>query len=200
MSGQKQKNTYDKFEELVYYIVAKYEGNGILETNLMKLLYFSDARSYESRNKLISENVTYFKNHFGPTPDKRVLNHVYDKLKNFIKEEKKKSDAGHDITVFKVVDKNFTYKMITEADIELVNSIISEYGKLRSGEISKLSHLDPPYLAAKPSQEIDFNMVAFRKNEEDSEIDLPKATQETIARDISSNSRKKLLEYARAAA
>lgn len=173
-----------KFKELLLFIVSKFGDEGVIETKLMKLLYFVEAEYYRSQRRTITD-VSYFRNTFGPTPDMRVLNRAYRELGKMLHIERGKS-TGKAFTVFKVARKDFSYNLLTEQEMEVVSKTIDLYGKLPSARLVVLSHFDPPYLAAKPKREIDFKFTLYRREtEQDFEEPISKEEQESVAKDIS---------------
>jgi len=189
--------TSQKFSELLLYLIAKAGNIGVVETKLMKLLYFSDAEYFNRRKKSIS-GVDYFRNHFGPTPDMRVITRAYQELSDVVAKEER-THNGKKMTVVRVKSKDFSYKVLTEEEMEVANEICKIYSNLSAVQLSDLSHLDPPYLAAKPKGKIDFKFVLYRKHTElDVEESANEEDQRQVAADISDDSLARLFEHVRA--
>ena len=186
----KKKNK--KFNDLVFYLIAKFGDGGVVETKLMKLLYFSEAHYYEKKNRTIS-NISYFKNNYGPTPDFKILQETLELLKDFIKVEKKTIN-GRKIKIFKVVNKNYVCSGLEEGERQEVDRMFDLYGDLPFNQLSKLSHLDPPFLASE--NKILFRYVKHRREEDQEEV-FSLEEQEKFKKDLKSENLEKLFKYAK---
>lgn len=183
-----------KFSDLLFYLVANFEEEGVVETKLMKLLYFAEANYYKNNRETIT-GVDYFKNIYGPTPDIKVLNKTKKELKNFLSVKRKPYNEKY-ITVYKITNKDYSYNSLTEKEMEEAGKTFELYNRLPSGQLSKISHLDPPYLAAE--KKIDFRYVSYRKDsEEDYEPAFSLKEGEKFKKDLSRESLGKLFDYAK---
>jgi len=183
-----------KFNDLLYYLVSSFKENGVVETKLMKLLYFTEANYYKNNKKIIT-GVDYFKNIYGPTPDIKVLNKAKRSLNKFLVVKEKKYN-GRKITVYEVVNKDYSYNSLTEKEMEEAKKVIELYSKLPSDQLSKISHSDPPYLAS--DNRIDFAYVNYRKESEEScELPFTAEERENFNKDASEDGFIKLFDYAR---
>lgn len=185
---------YRKFAELLVYTLSQFDGS-LNETKMLKLLYFADANSYEKFGKTISGNVTYYKNHFGPTPNYNILKNLYEALGDYlIRDEQQKEE--YKSCLIELHNRGYTFKSLTAQEMEIIDETVAKYGKLSLPEVVKLSHFDPPYLASKKKKKIDFSYVRFRKTDEDYEANLDEGVRDAIAKDITTESRRKLKAYA----
>jgi uncharacterized phage-associated protein len=182
-----------KFNDLLFYLVSAFRDSGVVETKLMKLLYFTEANYYKSNNERLTR-VNYFKNHYGPTPDFTVLRRAKKNLKKFLSIEVKDFN-DRKITVYKVKDKNYSYSLM-EKEMEEANKVFRIYSVLPSQQLSEISHLDPPFLAA--DEKIDFNYVNYRKEiEENFEPPFSMEERKSFDKDVSEDGFMKLFEYAK---
>lgn len=189
---------YRRFAELLLYVLSQLNGP-VNVTKVLKLLYFSDAEYFSKYGTTISGNVTYYKNYFGPTPNYKVLSNLYSSLGDYISLNEKQRD-GYKSVMVDLRSKDYTFKSLSASEIKVIDYTLDKYSKLSLSEVVKLAHFDPPYLASDKHKKVDFNYVRFRKSDEDYESHLDEQVQQSIARDISTDSRRKLKEYARAAA
>lgn len=189
---------YRKFTELLIYVLSKFD-EGVNETKLLKLLYFSDANFFEKNQSTISGNVTYYKNHFGPTPNAKILMNLYDALSDLVSREERTSD-GFTSRKIRLKSDDFTFKTLSAREIETIDSTLDKYGNLSVSEIVKLSHFDPPFLASDKHKKIQFEFVRHRKSDDDYEAHLQEELRKAIAKDVSRSSLKRLRDYAGAAA
>lgn len=188
---------YRKFTELLVYVLSQLDEE-VNETKLLKLLYFADANSYERLGRTISGNVTYYKNHFGPTPNANILMNLYKGLNNYLTRDEKKHDDYKSCRI-KLNNRDFKFRTLSAEEIDIIDDTLARYGRLSVPEVVKLSHFDPPFLAGEKKKKIDFSYVRFRKSDEDYESHLDSQQREKIANDISVEGRRKLKQYAGAA-
>jgi uncharacterized phage-associated protein len=188
---------YRKFVELLVYVLSQFD-EPINETKMLKLLYFADANSYEKLGKTISD-VTYYKNHFGPTPNCKILMSIYEALDQYLERAEQQRDDYKSCLV-RLRNRSYTFKSLSAEEMEIIDEAVTKYGKLSLSEVVKLSHFDPPYLASQKKKKIDFSYVRFRKSDEDYETNLDQEARDAIAKDISTESRRRLKIYAGARA
>lgn len=186
-----------KFCDLLLYIISKFEIQGVVETKLMKLLYFAEANYYVKNGEIIS-GVDYFKNFFGPTPDVKILKRAEEKLSKFLSIEKKRY-KGKNIRIYKIKNDDYSYSSLTEKEMKEIDLMLELYSDLPSEDLSKISHLDPPYLAVEPRERIDFSYTAYRKSEEDFEEPLSPEDQKKCAASLfkDEDNIAKLFDYAK---
>lgn len=166
---RKQK-TLEKFKELLIYIVKNFNDNETLtETKLWKLLYFCDADFFEKHKKTIT-GIDYYKNIYGATPDKKVIDKVLPKIKEYVKIEKLKKPDGRTIRLYKP-HKDYHYKFLSANEIVETRETCEKYYRLPVSSVTALAHKDPPYLGAKMKEKVDFNFVNYREDEDVEEID-----------------------------
>lgn len=192
---EREKVSYEKFKELLYFVIAANSPDGVLETKLWKLLYFSEADFFEQKKQRITK-VAYYKNHFGPTPDIKVIKEALSELKSYVKAEKIKLKDGRTITLFKTI-KDMQYKYTSIPERETTQRTCEKYFHLGVNDICVLAHKDPPYLGANKHEEIDFKFVIYRAEESEEatleeEIEEPASTE-----NVSSEAARRILAYAR---
>lgn len=164
-----QKNV-EKFKELLIYIVKNFNDNETLtETKLWKLLYFCDADFFEKHGKTIT-GIDYYKNNYGATPDKKIIDKVLLQIKDYVKIEKIKKPDGKIIRVYKP-QSGYRYQALFADEIEEARSTCEKYYRLSVQDISVLAHKDPPYLGAKIRERVDFNFVNYREDKDTEEIE-----------------------------
>lgn len=186
------RKSLEKFKELLIYIVKNFNDNETLtETKLWKLLYFCDADFFEKNKKTIT-GIDYYKNLYGPTPDKKVVDAVLGEIKDYVKIEKLKKPGGKIITLYKP-RKDYNYKLICADEIVETNKTCEKYYRLPVSSITALAHKDPPYLGVEMKEKIDFNFVNYREDKDVEEID--NKDKSSYGGAISDEAVKKLLAY-----
>ena len=154
-----------KFEQVLLYILAKIGGKpNIGQTVLYKLLYFIDFDYYEKFEwQLIGAR--YIKNHYGPTP--LMFAKIIDRLEQEGKVEKIKSKFyKHEQTKY-LVNPNEPLDLSTLSAQELahIDWEIARLGDMTATQISALSHLDTPWVAAGEREPLEYEHVFYRPEE-----------------------------------
>ena len=155
----------EKFEQTLLYILAKIGGKpNIGQTVLYKLLYFIDFDYYEKfENQLIG--ATYIKNHYGPTPV--MFAKIIDALEKEGKVEKIKSKFyKHEQTKYLVnPNEALNLSALSAQELAHIDWEIDRLGDLTATQISSLSHLDTPWVAAKEREVLEYEHVFYRPEE-----------------------------------
>ena len=135
----RQQKGLEKFKELLIYIVKNFNDNETLtETKLWKILYFCDADFFEKHRKTITD-INYYKNNYGATPDKKIIDKALPQIKNYVKVEKIKKLDGKVIKVYKPQN-NYKYQVLSVNEIEEARSTCKKYYRLSVHDISVLAH------------------------------------------------------------
>lgn len=159
------KEKADKFEQVLLYILAKIGGKpNIGQTVLYKLLYFIDFDYYEKfEEQLIG--ATYIKNHYGPTPV--MFATFIERLETQGKVEKIKSKFyKHEQTKYLVnPELPLDLSVLSAQELAHIDWEIDRLGNLTASQISALSHLDTPWVAAKEREPLEYEHVFYRPAE-----------------------------------
>ena len=155
----------DKFEQVLLYILAKIGGKpNIGQTAIYKLLYFIDFDYYEKfEEQLIGAK--YIKNHYGPTPV--VFAKFIERLEKQGKVEKIKSKFyKHEQTKYLVnPNEPLDLSALSAQELAHIDWEIDRLGDLTATQISALSHLDTPWVAAKKREALEYEHVFYRPEE-----------------------------------
>jgi transcriptional regulator with XRE-family HTH domain len=155
----------EKFEQTLLYILAKIGGKpNIGQTALYKLLYFIDFDYYEKfEEQLIGAK--YIKNHYGPTPV------MFAKLINGFEKDGKVEKIRskfykHEQTKYLVnPNKALDLSALSAQELAHIDWEIDRLGDLTASQISALSHLDTPWVAAKDREALEYEHVFYRPEE-----------------------------------
>ena len=155
----------NKFEQVLLYILAKIGGKpNIGQTVLYKLLYFIDFDYYEKFEQQII-GAKYIKNHYGPTP--LMFAKIIDRLEQEGKVEKIKSKFyKHEQTKYLVnPNKPLDLSTLSAQELAHIDWEIARLGDMTATQISALSHLDTPWVAAKERGPLEYEHVFYRPEE-----------------------------------
>ena len=154
-----------KFEQVLLYILAKIGGKpNIGQTVLYKLLYFIDFDYYEKfEEQLIGAK--YIKNHYGPTP--LMFAKLVDRLEKKSKVEKIKSKFyKHEQTKYLVnPNEALDLSALSAQELAHIDWEIARLGDMTATQISALSHLDTPWVAAGEREPLEYEHVFYRPEE-----------------------------------
>ncbi len=155
----------EKFEQTLLYIITKIGGKpNIGQTALYKLLYFIDFDYYEKfEEQLIGAK--YIKNHYGPTPV--MFAKFIERLEKNGKVEKVKSKFyKHEQTKYLVnPNEPIDLSALSAQELAHIDWEINRLGDLTATQISALSHLDTPWVAAKDRESLEYEHVFYRPEE-----------------------------------
>lgn len=155
----------EKFEQVLLYILAKIGGKpNIGQTVLYKLLYFIDFDYYEKfEEQLIGAR--YIRNHYGPTPV--MFAKLMEQMEKEGKVEKLKSKFyKHEQTKYLVnPNKPVELSALSAQELAHIDWEIDRLGDLTAAQISALSHVDTPWVAAKEREALEYEHVFYRPAE-----------------------------------
>lgn len=154
-----------KFEQVLLYILSTIGGKpNIGQTVLYKLLYFIDFDYYEKFEKQLI-GAQYIKNHYGPTPV--IFSKLIDDLEKQGKVEKIKSKFyKHEQTKYLVnPNRHIDLSDLSAQELAHIDWELGRLGDLTATQISTLSHLDTPWIAAKDREVLEYEHVFYRPKE-----------------------------------
>ncbi len=155
----------EKFEQVLLYILSKIGGKpNIGQTVLYKLLYFIDFDYYEKYEKQLI-GAKYIKNTHGPSPV--MFNKIIERLERESRIEKLKSKFyKYEQTKYLVNPKKpVDVSSLSAQELAHINWEIDRLGDLTATQISALSHIDTPWVAAKDREALEYEHVFYRPDE-----------------------------------
>ena len=155
----------NKFEQVLLYILVKIGGKpNIGQTVLYKLLYFMDFDYYEKYEEQLI-GAKYMKNTHGPTPI--MFAKIIDRLERQQKVEKVKSKFyKYEQTKYLVnPDKPLNLSALSAQELAHIDWEIARLGDMTATQISALSHLDTPWVAAREREPLEYEHVFYRPEE-----------------------------------
>lgn len=149
-----------KFKQILLYLLEKVGSKpNVGMTVLYKLLYFIDFDYYEKYEEQLM-GLTYFKNHHGPAP-REFAKIIEDMKKNEELEEVKSKFHKYDQKKFLPLKKS-DLDSLTARELKMIDSVIVRYGDKTATELSKISHEDMPWSAAKEGANLKYDHVFYR--------------------------------------
>ena len=150
--------TQKKLKAMIEYIADR--GRGIYETNLNKLLFYSDLCFYYLHREGISGAV-HLNRPFGPVADpvKVLLKDL--ELENRIEVSDDSKNVGKRISASRDTTKQ--KRNLTKDERELIDWVLETYGDLTPTEISDYSHTEMAYKFTEPNERIAYEYAKFFK-------------------------------------
>jgi len=157
------RENYDKFREVLLYILAKIGARpNVGQTVLYKLLYFIDFDFYEKYEEQLMGAV-YIKNRYGPTPTH---------FKKLVEEmEAEGSLESVSSKYFKYAQTKYLPRrmpdlsLLSARELQLIDEVINRLGHMTAAQLSEYSHGDTPWLGAEEDSKINYEMVFYRTPE-----------------------------------
>ena len=150
---------------MLLYILSKIGGKpNIGETVLYKLLYFIDFDYYEKYEEQLI-GARYMKNTHGPTPI--AFAKIIERLEKEAKVEKVKSKFYKYEQTKYLVNPNIPLNLSTLSAQELahIDWEMDRLSDLTAAQISALSHIDTPWVAAREREQLEYEHVFYRPEE-----------------------------------
>lgn len=148
------------FKQVLLYMLEKTAGKpNIGMTALYKLLYFVDFDYYEKYGKQLM-GLTYIHNHYGPTP-REFVKVVEEMKQEGDLEEVKSPYFAYEQKKF-LPRRSANLAKLSARETAMIDSVLARYGDLSAAQLTELSHEDPPWVAAKPGENLDYELVYYR--------------------------------------
>ena len=157
------RENYDKFREVLLYILAKIGARpNVGQTVLYKLLYFIDFDFYEKYEEQLIGAV-YIKNRYGPTPTH------FKKLVDEMEEEGSLESVSskyfkYDQTKY-LPRRTPDLSLLSARELQMIDEVTDRLGSMTAARLSEHSHGDTPWLGAEDGKEISYEMVFYRTPE-----------------------------------
>ena len=155
----------EKFRQTLLYILEKIGGkSNIGKTVLYKLLYFTDFDYYEKYEEQLI-GARYIKNTYGPTPV--MFAEIITQLEADGKIETVKSKFyTREQTKYLVNPSNeLDVSALSSQELAHIDWEIDRLGNMTAVQISALSHIDTPWIAANDKETLEYEHVFYRPNE-----------------------------------
>lgn len=162
ISREDIKLSTKKLRQVLLYISEQVGAKpNVGATVINKLLYFIDFDYYEKYGKSIT-GLSYIRNHYGPTAHMPTISSMIEQM------EKAGELEVVETPYFKHKQKKYLPREsadLTQLDAREsahIDAELDRLGGMSATELSDLSHLDMPWLATKPGEEIDYQLAMYR--------------------------------------
>lgn len=135
--------SFEKYRATTQRIINKCPGDGVPKTKLNKLLFYCDFRSFQKRDKSIS-NSRYCPDPYGPCPEiyQSLLSTMVDQ--NFASIKEIKTKDGYDAELIKanyIADED----TLSPEEKEIIDYVCRTIGHLNTEQLTTLSHKEAGY-------------------------------------------------------
>lgn len=154
------------YENTILYLCKALGGSISGKKKLAKLLYFIDFDRYEYKESMESvTGDTYEHWKMGPVP--KHYTEITAKLvqEGKLKWKKTEGAAGYSPTEVFTSAADPDMSKLDQDDIDIINHVVSKYGKLSGKELEILSHKEAPYIATEPNEDIPYDLAFYRETD-----------------------------------
>jgi transcriptional regulator with XRE-family HTH domain len=150
-----------KLRNVLLYVLGRIGARpNVGETVLYKLLYFIDFDYYEINGRSIT-GLTYVKNHYGPTPAREFRSVVNSMIKAGQMEIAETEYFSHTQRKYlPTIEPDLS--CLSAQEIKHIDFELERMGEKSAKQLSELSHLDSPWIAAKPKMPINYQLSKYR--------------------------------------
>lgn len=128
----------NRLKNIMLYILNKCDD--VWCTKMNKLLFYTDFMSYRERGMAMT-GLSYRAIDFGPVPER--WDRVYSEFPEVRQELRQVGDFVGSVLI---ASEESDYSMFTDAELKVLDSICTHFGKMSSREISRISHDEDAWL------------------------------------------------------
>jgi len=149
-----------KYKNTILFFANKIQNGTLGKLKLMKLLYFLDFDFFEKYGRSVTGD-EYLRFENGPVPRmaEKIIKMMDGKDIRIIK---KKVGTGYNDQQHIEPLKGFDVKLFSKEEILMLEEIAGKWEKFSGSEMKTASHGEAPWIATKPNQVIDYNLVYYR--------------------------------------
>jgi uncharacterized phage-associated protein len=149
-----------KYKNAVLFFANKICNGTLGKLKLMKLLYYLDFDFFEKYGRSVTGD-EYLRFEYGPVPrmGEKILKQMRGKE---IKIITRKMPKGYNDQMHIEATKEFDPVVFSKEEIIMMEEIADKWEKFSGTEMKTASHGEAPWIATKPNQVIDYNLVYYR--------------------------------------
>lgn len=149
-----------KYKNAIIYFANKVQNGTLGKLKMMKLLYYLDFDFFEKYGRSVTGD-QYLRFENGPVPRfaEKILKEMDGKE---IKITRRKVADGYNDQQHIEALTNFDVNVFSKEELIMLEEIASKWEKFTGTEMKSASHGEAPWIATKPDDVIDYNLVYYR--------------------------------------
>jgi len=149
-----------KYKNAIIFFAQKIKNGTLGKLKMMKLLYYLDFDFFEKYGRSVTGD-EYLRFDNGPVPrmGEKMLKEMSGKE---IKILRKKIVNGYNDQMLIEAMVDFDVNVFDKEELLMLGEIAAKWEKFTGSEIKNASHGEAPWIAAKPNEAIDYNLVYYR--------------------------------------
>ncbi len=151
-----------KYKNAILFFSKRIQNGTLGKLKMMKLLYYLDFDFFEKYGRSITDD-EYLRFEMGPIPRmaEKILKEMNGKQ---IKVTSRKVKEGYNNQqhIEPLVD--FDVNVFDKEELLMLEEIANKWEKFTGTEMKNASHGEAPWIATKPNDIIDYNLVYYRNN------------------------------------
>jgi len=149
-----------KYKNAIVFFAQKIQNGTLGKVKMMKLLYYFDFDFFEKYGRSVTGD-EYLRFEYGPVPrmGKKFLEAMNGKEVKITK--RKIADGCNDQFHIEALS-NFDVNVFTKEELLMLEDVSDKWEKFTGTEMKNASHGEAPWIATKPNDIIDYNLVYYR--------------------------------------
>ena len=149
-----------KYKNAILFFSRKVQNGTLGKLKLMKLLYYLDFDFFEKYGYSVTGD-EYLRFEYGPVPrmGEKILKGMNGKE---IKITRRKIADGLNDQLHIEALKDFDVSVFTKEELLMLEEVADKWEKFTGTEMKNASHGEAPWIATKPNDVIDYNLVYYR--------------------------------------
>ena len=149
-----------KYKNAILFFAKKIQNGTLGKLKLMKLLYFLDFDFFEKYGRPVTGD-EYLRFEYGPVP--RMGEKMLKKMSGSeIRITKRKVAYGLNDQMHIEALKDFDLSVFTKEELLMLEEVADKWERFAGTEMKNASHGEAPWIATKPNDIIDYNLVYYR--------------------------------------
>lgn len=149
-----------KYKNIILFFANRIKNGTLGKLKTMKLLYFLDFDFFEKYGKSVSGD-EYLRFEYGPVP--RMAEKIIKEMSGKeIKINNKKIGFGYSDQKLIEPLEYFGINLFSKEELIIMEETADKWEKFSGAEMKNASHGEAPWIATKPNDVIDYNLVYYR--------------------------------------
>ena len=149
-----------KYKNAIIFFARRIQNGTLGKLKMMKLLYYLDFDFFEKYGRSVTGD-EYLRFDNGPVPrmGEKMIKEMNGKE---IKITNRKIGNGYNDQLHIEALADFDVNVFEKEELMMLEEIACKWEKFTGSEIKNASHGEAPWIAAKPNEAIDYNLVYYR--------------------------------------